>query len=337
MRENHILRCFGDITINKIGDNMKDYAKAKLDTLFQGEAIAVSDFLRRWDLDKSLLSPEEFLNYCVENQATLNDWEIDGVKSILRAINPETVKSHEGFAEMIGHYVEHDSWKAASIYVQFRGEFDEGLSFDKVACALMNSAAEEEPVAQNSLGVMYEYGIAVGQNLDNAEILYAEAALKDYAPACCNLARIGDSHQALKYLNMAKQDNLLVQYMLGKVYEKGIGVRRNTYLAAKHYWQAASQGYGPAKEKMQRINAQILKNQKNKKVSTAYRQARCEQSAHDLMASSASILTQGSRSKANAGGSSSRASGGGSRSRANGGSSSPKLGVLSPRPCHKGG
>jgi TPR repeat protein len=77
--------------------------------------------------------------------------------------------------------------------------------------------------AQFQLALMYEMGLGVSQNRQEAIALYRSAETN--------------------YRRLANQGDLAAQVSLGNLYEKGLGVSRDYHEAALWYSRAADQGY----------------------------------------------------------------------------------------------
>src|SRR5450432_632069 len=90
---------------------------------------------------------------------------------------------------------------------------------EKQFSQLRNQAQHGDPGAEVALGVAYEEGIHVQQDVAEAVTWYRKAA---------------------------QADNAEVQHHLGVIYEEGRGVARNFVQAAEWYRKAAALGYAPA-------------------------------------------------------------------------------------------
>ena len=98
---------------------------------------------------------------------------------------------------------------------------------EKCAYWYQKAAEQGESVAQNNLGLCYEYGKGV----------------------------ISDSEQAvLWYRKSAENRNSNAQYNLGRCYENGYGVIKDIPEALKWYQKAADQGHENAKSKLEQLN-----------------------------------------------------------------------------------
>lgn len=101
------------------------------------------------------------------------------------------------------------------------------------------------------IGVMYNKGLGVAKNFDEALKWYRKAAERGYAPAQRNLAIMYDTGsgcaendaEALKwYRKAAEQGDAEAQSNLGAMYHMGLGCEKNYHEAAKWYRKAAEQG-----------------------------------------------------------------------------------------------
>ncbi|MEC7786519.1 MAG: tetratricopeptide repeat protein [Nitrospinota bacterium] len=123
--------------------------------------------------------------------------------------------------------------------------------------------------AQYNLGVMYEKGIGVEKNLNQAKKWFQFAAEQGLAKAQYNLGLMygkgkgveKDYSQAIKWMTLAAdQGNGKAQTNLGWMYETGKGVPRDTQKALSWYHLASDQGLAKAQEK---LNLLLKKNKEN--------------------------------------------------------------------------
>ena len=114
--------------------------------------------------------------------------------------------------------------------------------------ALKALAEKGDPVAQNSLGMMYYHGEEVAENNADAMKWYRKAAEQGHAEAQYHLGAmyadgqgvLENSKEAVKwYLAAAEQGNTLSQYHLGMMYYDGEGVEKN-YVSAYAWWNIAA-------------------------------------------------------------------------------------------------
>lgn len=153
------------------------------------------------------------------------------------------------------------------------GGDDEGPTPGEKFEALLEDARAGDPVAQNSLGVMYYTGEAVsttvtGQVLDNDPELAAgwfyRSAEQGYADAQFNLGLMyangegveQDMHEAVElFKKAAEQGHVDAQNNLGALYFMGEGVERDEDKAIAWFEKAAAQGNEEAKENLEAIKA----------------------------------------------------------------------------------
>ncbi|MCB1986450.1 MAG: sel1 repeat family protein [Burkholderiales bacterium] len=150
---------------------------------------------------------------------------------------------------------------------------DDGLSAGEKFQALLEDARAGDPVAQNSLGVMYYTGEAVsktvtGQVLDNDPELAAgwfyRSAEQGYADAQFNLGLMyangegveQDMQEAVElFKKAAEQGHVDAQNNLGALYFMGEGVERDEDKAIAWFEKAAAQGNEEAKANLEAIKA----------------------------------------------------------------------------------
>jgi len=124
------------------------------------------------------------------------------------------------------------------------------LSLSTVS-GLRKAAEQGFVLAQYNLGVMYEDGINVTQDYEEAHRWYRKAAEQEYAEAEFNLGVMyakgrgvaQDYAEAVKwYRKAAEQGIAIAQYNLGVMYTNGQGVTQDHDEAMKWYLKAAEQG-----------------------------------------------------------------------------------------------
>ena len=121
------------------------------------------------------------------------------------------------------------------------------------ALALLKPLAERgNPRAQNGLGMIYDLGLGVPKNLNEASKWYRKAAEQGYALAQSYLGSMyakgegvpKDSVEAAKwYRKAAEKGNDFAQYNLALMYAKGEGVSQDYEEAYRWIRKAADQGY----------------------------------------------------------------------------------------------
>ena len=153
------------------------------------------------------------------------------------------------------------------------GGTEEGPTPGEKFQALLEEARAGDPVAQNSLGVMYYTGEAVsttvtGEVLDNDPELAAgwfyRSAEQGYADAQFNLGLIyangegvaQDMNEAVElFKKAAEQGHVDAQNNLGALYFMGEGVTRDEDKAIDWFEKAAAQGNEEAKSNLEAIRA----------------------------------------------------------------------------------
>lgn len=123
------------------------------------------------------------------------------------------------------------------------------------------AAAQEDPFALNSLGVMYDEGLGVLQDAPRARELFNRASDKGLYQAQFNLAEMyykgrGGEQNLRKarelYLKAAAQGHLEAQNMAGLMYYLGEGGEPELKLAKTWWEKAAAQGHDDARANLQR-------------------------------------------------------------------------------------
>lgn len=112
-------------------------------------------------------------------------------------------------------------------------------------------------------GLLYYFGICLPQSNVDAEEYWEEAALKNHSLAQKALASYyiltGDNKKAFTWhLKIAEQNNADYQFFVGRFYENGYGVKKDTKEARYWYKRAAELGNKNAREKI----AQLQPNSK---------------------------------------------------------------------------
>ena len=135
-------------------------------------------------------------------------------------------------------------------------EIMEEIGKNADALQVYQQAAEKNyVVAQLVVGVCYESGNGIKQNLSMAAEWYQKAAEQNYAPAQLKLGSCYDKGEGVKknlqtavkwYRKAAEQNYTQAQFELGICYDSGKGVERNSKTAVEWYRKAAEQNYAPA-------------------------------------------------------------------------------------------
>ena len=141
------------------------------------------------------------------------------------------------------------------IQFQYARVLDKQKSYDKAFIFYRMAASQGHMLAQNSLGMAYEWGQGVKVNLQQALNWYQKAARQGYAQAQNNLGTmydIGravdeDQQQALHWFRKAaQQGDATAQRNLGIMYSRGDGVKQSDKLAFEWYLKAANQNHASA-------------------------------------------------------------------------------------------
>ena len=135
---------------------------------------------------------------------------------------------------------------------------------DAVDIAYLQKAADQGYApAQNNLGLLYEDGKGVPQDLGEAAELYQKAAHQGYADAQNNLGWLYQNGKGVPQdlgkaaelcQKAANQGYADAQYNLGFLYENGKGVPKNLAKAAELYQKAANQGNEAAIANLKRLS-----------------------------------------------------------------------------------
>eukprot|EP00040_Diaphanoeca_grandis_P000078 m.272335 g.272335 ORF g.272335 m.272335 type:complete len:278 (-) comp100737_c0_seq1:2-835(-) len=125
-------------------------------------------------------------------------------------------------------------------------------AFDRVYSLVhVRSDGRHTPVAQHSVGCMYEFGQGIQRDIAMAVEYYNLAANRGYVNAQYNLGLMykhgrgvkQDDAMAFKYFTMtAERNDPQGQCSLGIMYGQGRGVKRDSSMALKYYKLAAKQG-----------------------------------------------------------------------------------------------
>lgn len=143
----------------------------------------------------------------------------------------------------------------ARIQFQYARVLDKQKSYEKAFEYYLKSAKQGYTIAQNSLGLAYEWGQGVEANNQQALYWYSKAANHGYAQAQNNLGtmydigKVGneDEKQALHWFSKAaQQGNATAQRNLGILYSRGDGVKQNDKEAFEWYLRAANQNQASA-------------------------------------------------------------------------------------------
>jgi len=137
------------------------------------------------------------------------------------------------------------------------GEGVGGVDYTKAFYWLSRSADQGSPISQYEIGVMYYYGKGVEKDFDKAQDWFAKANKQGYAEASYFLAFMYYSNEAkLKeedewkrnigaislFKKAGKRGHRHAQFMTGKMYSEGKGLKQNYEEALFWFRKAAEQG-----------------------------------------------------------------------------------------------
>ena len=137
-----------------------------------------------------------------------------------------------------------------------KSAYDSG-NYTNAVALYQKAAGDGDTKAQYTLGIMYEYGRGVQQDLKEAMKLYLEAARKGNASAQNNLGCLYYSGKgtprnyskayewfmiAVNNTNKGSRNESIVWCNLGNLYLKGLGVKRDYVKAVDCYIKAADGG-----------------------------------------------------------------------------------------------
>ena len=122
--------------------------------------------------------------------------------------------------------------------------------------------------SQYNLGLLFQYGLGVAKDLDEAVKMYKKSAEQGYADAQCNLGYCyengngvsqNDAQAYYWYKKAAEQGLDRAQYNLGQCYRVTRGVSKDITEAIKWYLKAADQGYENAKTRLSELGITPIK------------------------------------------------------------------------------
>ncbi len=112
--------------------------------------------------------------------------------------------------------------------------------------------------AFSNLGALYEQGVGVATDLDKAEMLYRQAAAVGHERGSVNLASLllGLGKDVSFALELLKQfpANPRALFLLGRAYESGFLVVRDTSLSHEYFVRSAELGYAKAIKRLSQLN-----------------------------------------------------------------------------------
>lgn len=142
------------------------------------------------------------------------------------------------------------------------------------------AAERDDDVAQNNLGLLYQYGIGVEKNLTKAFEYYEQAASKGNATALYNMGNCYMTGEGRKqdfgnaesyYRKAAEQGHAEAQYRLGSLYLEGKGVPQSSREARKWIEKAAVQGCQAAQLDVSYMYETGIGGKKNEQKAKEYR------------------------------------------------------------------
>ena len=143
----------------------------------------------------------------------------------------------------------------ARIQFQYARVLDKQKSYKKAFEFYEKAALQGYIIAQNSLGLAYEWGQGVDANNQQAMYWYSKAAKQGFAQSQNNLGTMYDlgkgvdnnEKQALYWFQKAaEQGYATAQRNLGTMYSRGNGVKQNDKTAFEWYLRAANQNQASA-------------------------------------------------------------------------------------------
>lgn len=132
----------------------------------------------------------------------------------------------------------------------------------KTVASFTQAAKKGDATAQFNLGLAYEHGWGVRENLPEAALWYAKAAEQGHAAAQLNLGLMyyvgrgvqqDAKHGFLLFQKSAGQGNATAQFNMGNVYLKGEGVAASDATAVSWFRKAAEQGLVMAQYSLARM------------------------------------------------------------------------------------
>ena len=175
-----------------------------------------------------------------------------------------TIKSHFGqlvLALLLGFGIASPAALQAANYDSGVFEFQQKL------------AKGGNPQAQYQLATMYESGRGVTKDVNKAREWYEKSAAGNYAAAKHRLTFLevktgGFKNSHKPWVNQlagdAKKGNGEAMYILGEMYEKGIGVKQDYKRAQKYYKSSASKGSVDAENRLFDIEQKVAQQNQQK-------------------------------------------------------------------------
>ena len=138
---------------------------------------------------------------------------------------------------------------------------------ERIFAFQMRLAKNGNTIAQYKLGTLYEFGVSVPPNIDEAMYWYQKAAEDNYKPAINRLGYLDiringfdkDKHQAWyeSLLDDIKQIDSDAIVLYGQMHRHGIVVERNLPKAVDYLKQASSLGHTEVDTEVEEIERQI--------------------------------------------------------------------------------
>lgn len=130
-------------------------------------------------------------------------------------------------------------------------------------------AARGQATAQYKLGMFYETGTGVVQNLDTARIWYQQAASQSYTPAAHRLryldlrqGKLSADQAWLKQLHQdAQAGDGETMLLLGQMYAQGTGVTQELTLATRYLRRARAENIPGSDAELAQVEASINQKQ----------------------------------------------------------------------------
>lgn len=149
---------------------------------------------------------------------------------------------------------------------------DMGSIGSRVFKLQQNMAKRGNPLAQYKLGTFYEFGVSVKADLDTAKSWYQKAVVKKYRPAINRLKYLEIMAQGYKpeqyddwletiklEAQRGKADSLI---LLGQMYHRGYGVKKNLKKALMYLQRASALGHPEIQNEIDKIESRLWPKKK---------------------------------------------------------------------------
>ncbi|WP_028388068.1 tetratricopeptide repeat protein [Legionella fairfieldensis] len=182
-------------------------------------------------------------------------------------------------------YPEKATSKTFNYVEEKSGDWKNQANYQAILSQLYGQAILGDSAAQFELGQLYQYGVIVAKNSQQAAIYYQLAAAQQDIRAEYNLGILylenqtnPDYQQGMNWLtDAAFKGNAYAQYVLANIYDKGytdatgaVVIQPDNQRAMAMYYLASSNGYGPAEYRL----ADYLVRQKQAGLSVMAKQNR---------------------------------------------------------------